>query len=74
MFSGFAGQDHDLAHHVGAAEVESGIGFGISFGLCLAHHFGEGARTVVVVEDEVEGSTEHGLYSMDNISAASQVV
>ena len=48
----FAGQDEDLAHHVFPAEVDAGIGLGVTFVLRGFHHLAEVGAVHEMIEHE----------------------
>ena len=61
LIAGFAGEDDQLAYHVGATEVDTGVGLRIAVLLGQSYGLGEWDGGRQLVEDVVERATEHRL-------------
>ena len=68
--SGFAGQDHDLAHHIGATQIQSWIRFCITFFLGLLDHFCKWFRSIVMVKNKIQGSRQDSLNLRNGITTS----
>ena len=69
-----AGENDELAYDVGAAEVDAGVGLREAFLLGQADGLRQGAVGGERVEDEVDGSAQHGLNLQDAVAGVAQVV
>ena len=62
LIAGFAGEDDELAHHIGAAQVDAGVGLAVTLFLGLAYRLREWHVGGDGIENKVECATEDGFY------------
>ena len=74
LIAGFAGEDDQLAYHVGATEVDTGGGLGIAVLLGQSYGLGEWDGGRQLVEDVVERATEYRLNLEYLVARVAQVV